>query len=276
MPYIHSAKQRDPIVIILNKISEPALSEILNKHHRDETRSFLSSLDNFKRPKIAQKRVDLTLILELVGDYRKCCDAKTAQLPAHENERVDAFFDSVWHDMNDLVIDSYTLDRTSFLITTLQDFIKETAAKSVKEDYVKTQSAGHLASKGGSPIHTKRVTSSSEGKNDSPIYTKRVIPSEAKEELEVANKLLSSCLHIQSLVGSPETQPGGLIIDFMMDLCKATDSFQSIYERCNRINPKLQDLIQSEIKQLREEHPHLAKAAENLHNSYSKHTVSKK
>lgn len=222
---------------ILEKIKQSAFYDVLLNPYQNETQQLLRQLDDLGKTDEANT---ISIILLYLNEYYLACK-NFESVPENLQKPIQSFFDGM---TDDLHIDGYTLNRTNSLIAMLQTFIQEAdTLPNIKEALLLEESS--------------TVSLFHKTKRDYHAI---------KQGLNVANNLKRTCEEIRSQIGSPETQPKGLLIDFMFHLCEAIRFCQSGLTSTD-INKKLIQSIKNEIDQIHQQYPELAKVAEELQNA---------
>ncbi len=240
---------------IHNKINIHPLSSILTQYLKLETKQFLNLLKTLDE---RQRGNEIASLLVLTQKFQASCEL--AKIPAGEQKTVNSVLSDVVKDLKDLhlnmrsyqvsissALDGYTLNRTTYLIETIQALIQEQRPSSSLKSFL-THS-----------INPEKVTKS--------IFSsgQKVGCKVAQKDINFIQEIKECFEKIRSQVGSPEMMPKGLAIHFMFNLCETSSNLlKNDDHQQNSINQKIVDFIQFEINQLRHYYPEVAQAGEEL------------
>ena len=246
---------------IIERIKNPAIFYSLYKHYPQETDFLLVKLDKFDKTANAN---DISSLLNLLRNHDEACQHHK-NLPEKEKEAVQQIFNTIVTELQELeenltthkinincAIDAYTLNRTTHLINLLRSFIEE-HSQTVKKNFWDSETRRS---------QTTNVSNFYQNTKTSPKQTEKV--------LNVAKDLQSLCEEIRKQIGSAETKPKGLVINFMVYLFEAISLCPPI-----EINKKLVDSINHEIMQIRQIYPELAEAGEELQKAIANYQPEK-
>lgn len=210
---------------------------------------------------------EIPYLLDFIEKFPRHCDS-FKKLEVLEREHVNNFFNDLTDELQELnhtytqypvdihcALDCYTLSHTTVLIETLEDFLSE-PKRGGKKSYFSETSAEASAS-------------------TSAFYKAGGQEYKAIQgEINLAQDLKCACEGIREQIGSPETKPRGLIIDFMHHLCEAISRCQELSMACSKdFDSTLQKCIEGEIKKLRKLYPDLAQAGEDLQKAFAHHRM---
>lgn len=135
-------------------------------------------------------------------------------------------------------LDEYTLNKTTYLIATLTHFVSKLTPN---------PEIGHLLSRG------------------SGIYSKTMDVKNIEIPKKILETLIDHCQEIRRGIGSPDTMPKGLVIDFTMHLSQAICDATKIQNmREYDITHQFLKYLETELDKIRNDYPDLTKAGEDL------------
>lgn len=262
--------KRDPTIALdlFESISQSPLYSILIKHYPIETQHLLLRLKALDTTKEANQ---IPTLLSMIDDYGNACQ-QYMKLSTLEKDEVEQFFSALSSHLQHLsdnileqrievtcALDGHTLNRTTDLIRFLQDFIHEQDIRNnIKQSFL-----SHTKE----PENSKKVASFYDA-NKAQYKT-------VEKELDIAKQLKDICVKIRSQIGSPETKPKGLVIQFVVYLLEGIRSCKELYNQDQGAKSKLYDLIKLELAEIENLYPDLVHAGEDLQKSYCKSSASK-
>lgn len=262
--------KRDPTIALdlFESINQSPLHSALIERYPIETQRFLLQLKALDTTKEANH---IPTLLAIIDDYENSCQQYT-KLSTEEKDKIGRFFaafsDYLQHLSNNIfelrvevtcALDGHTLNRTTNLIQFLQEFIYEQDIRAnIKQNFLSYDK---------NPENTKKVA---------PLHdTDKAQYKIVEKELDIAKHLKDICVKIRSQIGSPETKPKGLVIQFVVHLLESIRSCKELYNQDNRVKSKLYELIKLELEEIENLYPELVQAGEDLQKSYCKSSASK-